>query len=262
MFPNVVDQRYQLNGTTPLGPAATFTPAVQDLRTPRSRTWDLGLDYRLNATWSLHAGMLDRQGRNELILDPVLSSPTTGQLLLTASGKSSYLGGEIAMHFSAGDRADINVSYTRSRAHADLNTMANYFDTIMSPVLGRNEYAPAPADAPNRLLARGRFTPRPKWLVIGILDWRSGLPWSPTSDTLDYVSPRNALRFPAYFRLEAGIERKVKILKFRPWIGVRVWNALDSFLPVDVQSNLGSASYGTFYNSEYPQIRIIMRFER
>src|SRR5439155_852002 len=123
-----------------LGPAATFTPAVQDLRTPRSRTWDLGLDYRFNATWSLHAGMLDRQGRNELILDPVLSSPTTGQLLLTASGKSSYLGGEIAMHFSAGDRADINVSYTRSRAHADLNTMANYFDTIMSPVLGRNEY--------------------------------------------------------------------------------------------------------------------------
>jgi hypothetical protein len=262
MFPNVVDQRFQLNGTTPLGPAATFTPAVEDLRTPRSRTWDLGFDYRFNAMWSLHAGMLDRQGRNELVVDPVLSSPTAGQLLLTASGKSSYLGGEIAMHFSAGDRADVNVSYTRSRARADLNTMANYFDTVMWPVLGRNEYAPAPSDAPNRLLARGRFTPWPKWLVLGTLDWRSGLPWSPTTDTLDYVTPRNSLRFPSYFRLEAGIERHVKILKFRPWIGVRVWNALDSFLPVDVQSNLGSANYGTFYNSEYPQIRIIMRFER
>ena len=62
--------------------------------------------------------------------------------------------------------------------------------------------------------------------------------------------------------LEAGIERHVKLLKFRPWIGVRVWNALDSFLPVDVQSNLGSPNFGTFYNSEYPQIRIVMRFER
>ena len=59
--------------------------------------------------------------------------------------------------------------------------MANYFDTVMWPVLGRNEYAPAPTDAPNRLLARARFTPWPKWLVIGILDWRDGLPWSPTN---------------------------------------------------------------------------------
>ena len=77
-----------------------------------------------------------------------------------------------------------------------------------------------------------------------------------------YVGARNSLRFPSYFRLEAGIERQTKILKFRPWLGVRVWNALDAFLPVDVQSNLGSPNYGKFYNSEYPQIRIIMRFER
>ena len=109
---------------------------------------------------------------------------------------------------------------------------------------------------------RSKNRPKPKWLLIGILDWRSGLPWSAQTDTLDYAGPRNSLRFPSYFRLEAGIERKTKILKFRPWIGVRVWNALDAFLPVDVQSNLGSPNYGKFYNSEYPQIRIIMRFER
>lgn len=262
MFPSVVDQRYQLNGTTPLGPAVTFVPSVQDLQTPRSRTWDLGLDYRLNKMWSLHVGVLDRRGRNELIVDPVQTSPTTGQLLLSASGNSSYLGGEVSVHFAAGDKADLNLSYTRSRARADLNAMASYFDTIMWPVLGRNEYAPAPTDAPHRLLARGRFTPWPKWLVLGTLDWRSGLPWGLTTDALDFVTPRNSLRFPSYFRLEAGIERHVKILKFRPWLGVRVWNALDSFLPVDVQSNLGSANFGKFYNSEYPQIRIIMRFER
>jgi hypothetical protein len=142
--------------------------------------------------------------------------------------------------------------------------MANYFDTLMWPVLGRNEYAPAPTDAPHRLLARGRFTPWKNWLAIGILDWRTGLPWSPTTDALDYAPgvPRNSFRFPSYFRLEAGLERHVKILKFRPWLGVRVWNVLDAFLPVDVQSNLGSANYGAFYNSEYPQIRIVLRFER
>jgi hypothetical protein len=261
-FPNVLDQRFQANGTTPLAPAVLYTPMVTDLQTPRSRTWDVGLDYRFNPAWSIHVGMLDRQGRDELIVDPVLTSATTGQLTLSSSGNSSYLGGDVSVHFSAGERADVNVSYTRSRSRADLNAMSNYFDTIMWPVLGRNEYAPAPADAPNRMLARARFMPWKKWLVLGIADWRSGFPWSPTTEALDYVTPRNSLRFPTYFRLEAGLERQIKIFRMQPWLGVRVYNALDSFLPVDVQSNLGSPNFGTFYNSEYPQIRIVLRFER
>ncbi len=262
MFGSVVDQRYLTNGTTPAGPAVTFDHALTDLQTPRSRTWDLGLDYRLSSMWSLHTGMLSREGRDELIVDPVQTGPTTGQLRLSSSGNSSYIGGEVGVHFSAGERVDVNVSYTRSRARADLNAMSNYFDNPIWPVFGTNAYAAAPTDAPNRMLARGRFYPTPKWLVLGIADWRSGLPYSVTNDSLDFVGARNVLRFPSYFRLEAGLERKVKILKFQPWIGVRVWNALDSFLPTDVQSNLGSANFGTFYNSEYPQIRIIMRFER
>ena len=262
MFPSVLDQRFQANGATPLAPGVLYTPAVTDLQTPRSRTWDLGFDYRFNATWSMHVGMLDRQGRDELIVDPVQTSATTGQLLLSSSGNSSYLGGDVGVHFSAGERADVNMTYTRSRARADLNAMSNYFDTIMWPVLGRDEYAPAPTDAPNRLLARGRFMPWKKWLVLGTIDWRSGFPWSPTTAALDYLSPRNSLRFPTYFRLEAGLERQIKVFKLQPWLGVRVYNALDSFLPVDVQSNLGSPNFGTFYNSEYPQIRIVLRFER
>ncbi len=262
MFGNVVDQRFRADGVTPAGPPVTFASTAGDLQTPRSRTWDIGFDQRFNKWWSLHLGFLDRQGSDELVVNPVQLTAATGQLQLTSSGNSSYVGAEAGIHFSAGERADINVSYTRSRAQSDLNAMANYFDNTMWPVFGANAYAASPADAPNRMLARGRFMPWKKWLVVGILDWRSGLPYSVTNDALDYVGPRNVLRFPSYFRLEAGIERKVKIFKFEPWIGVRVWNALDSFLPVDVQSNLGSPNFGTFYNSEYPQIRIVMRFER
>jgi hypothetical protein len=261
MFGTVLDQRFAADGVTPLGPAVSFVHTAADLQTPRSRTWDIGIDQRFNKFWSVHLGLLDREGSHELVVDP-LQTGTAGELRLTSDGRSTYFGAEAGMHFSYGERADVSVTYTRSRARSDLNALSNYFDTIMWPVFGRNAYAASPADAPNRLLARGRFTPWPKWLVIGIADWRSGLPYSVTDDSLDFVGPRNVLRFPTYFRLEAGIERHVKLFKFQPWIGVRVWNALDSFLPVDVQSNLGSPNFGTFYNSEYPQIRIVMRFER
>ena len=262
MFPSVLDQRFQADGTTLLEPSVLFAPAVGQLNTPRSRTWDVGLDYRFNPAWSLHVGFLDRKGSQELIVDPVQSGLTTGQLLLSSGGSSSYVGAEIGFHFSAGDKADVNATYTRSRAYADLNSLSNYFDTIMWPVLGRNEYAPAPFDAPSRVLARARFTPWKKWLALAVVDWRNGFPWSPVTEMLDYVTPRNSMRFPAYFRLEAGLERQIKLLHFEPWLGVRVYNALDSFLPVDVQQNLASPNYGLFYNSEYPQIRIVLRFER
>jgi hypothetical protein len=54
----------------------------------------------------------------------------------------------------------------------------------------------------------------------------------------------------------------VKLLKLRPWIGVRVDNTLNSWLPADVQANISSPSFRTFYNSEYRRYRIQFRFER
>src|SRR4030095_6512101 len=114
------------------------------------------LDQRFNKTWSVHLGLLDRVGSHELIVDPVVNG-ANGEIQLSSEGRSRYFGAEAGIQMTFGQRADINVSYARSRARSDLNTLSNYFDTIMWPVLGRNAYAASPADAPNRMLARGRF---------------------------------------------------------------------------------------------------------
>src|SRR5207247_2086182 len=121
---------------------------------------------------------------------------------------------------------------------------------------GASACVPATAAFPHRLFARGRAMPTPQWLVVGILDWRSGLPYSVVNEALDFAGPRNDHRFPSYLRLELGLERRFKIFKYRPWIGVRADNALSSFLPTDVQSNIGSPAFGSFYNSEYRQLVI------
>ena len=128
--------------------------------------------------------------------------------------------------------------------------------------MGRDEYAPARTDTPQRLLVRGRAMPTPRWLFVGVLDWRSGVPYSVVNGALDFVGPRNDRRFPSYVRVDLGIEHRFKIIKARPWIGVRADNALNSFLPSDVQANLASPAFGTFYNTEYRQFRIQVRFER
>jgi hypothetical protein len=123
-------------------------------------------------------------------------------------------------------------------------------------------YARLGTDIPHRLLMRGRVMPRPKWLVLGIFDWHSGVPYSVVNETLDFVGARNELRFPTYSRLELGVERRFKIFRFEPWIGLRASNVLGTFLPTDVQNNLGSPYFGTYYNPETFRIRANVRFER
>jgi hypothetical protein len=261
-YEHPVETRFARDGETPLGPPVPleFTVAPE-LRTARSITWDLAFDHRINEHWALKAGYIDRRGTHELLIDR-LNAEDTSSLLLNSNGRSHYREAEIGVHFTAGATADLNVSYVRSMARADLNAFTNYFDSILSPIVRPNEYAPARADAPHRMLARGRVMPTPTWLVVGVVDWRTGLPYSIVDEALDFVGPRNSQRFPNYMRVELGVEHRFRIFKYRPWIGVRADNALNAFLPQDVQSNIGSPNFGSFYNSEYRQFRIQVRFER
>jgi hypothetical protein len=256
------ETRYAADGVTPIsGPVRFVHQASDNLRTARSLTWDLAYDQRFNRRWALHVGVIDRLGSHELIVTPV-SGATGSELLLESSGRSDYREAELGVHFTGGPGVDLNASYVRSRARADLNAFTGFFDSILWPVVGRDEYAPAPADAPNRFLARGRAMPTPTWLFVGVLDWRTGLPYSVVDAALDFVGPRNAQRFPAYARTELGVDHRFRISRFRPWIGVRADNALNAWLPADVQANISSPAFGTFYNSPFRQFRIQVRFQR
>lgn len=256
------DTRYAADGRTPLGPARLLRHLTDPgLRTSRSLTWDLAFDHRFSPFWSTHVAVVDRRGSRELLLTE-LEGGGTGGLLLDSSGRSVYREIELAAHYTAGQRVDINVSYVRSVARSDLNSLTSFYDAVLWPIVGENAYGPARTDVPHRLLARGRARPLQNWLLVGTLDWRSGLPYSVVNETLDFVGPRNDRRFPAYVRVDAGIEHRFTFGKYRPWIGVRVDNALSSFLPADVQANITSPAFGTFYNSEYRQARIQVRFER
>jgi carboxypeptidase family protein/TonB-dependent receptor-like protein len=262
-FESALDTRFAADGQTIAGEPIRFVHATApDLETPRSRTWDIGVDQRLNERWSLHGGVIDRTGDHELVVDPVRGR-NVGALVLSSGGRSSYREAEVGVHFTHGPAADVNVSYVHSKARGDLNALTNYYDAVMWPIVGENAYAPLYGDVPHRLLARGRVMPTPRWLVLGILDWRSGMPWSAVNEYLDFVGSRNErFRFPAYARTEIGIEHRFRIFKLEPWIGVRAYNALAAFLPTDVQANLTSPYFGSYYNSEYRQLRLQVRFER
>ena len=267
-YEGFVDTRYEAGGGLPAGTRLPFAHTVApDLHTSRSLTWDLAFDHRLNTNWSLHLGTIDRHGTNELLViprvpDEVQGAGTVAALELTSDGRSRYREAEVSLHYTRGTRADINVSYVRSQAKADTNAFTNYFDAVRPPVVGDNAYAAARTDVPHRVLMRSRVLPTPTWLLVTLIDWRTGFQYSTVNASLDFVGPRQVLRFPQYLRFEIGLEHRIRIGKLRPWVGVRADNALQAWLPSDVQANVSSPAFGTFYNSEYRQFRIQFRFQR
>ena len=261
-FENTLDTRYDTDGVTPLGPAVLYAHVTEpNLEVARSTAWDLSYDKRLNRTFAVRLSVLGRQGSHELVVDPVRTG-TGGALLLSSTGESSYLQQEVNVHVTRGTRLDLTTSYVHSSARQDLNDLVNFYDSVLEPIIGANAYAPATADAPNRLFAHGRAMPNGVWMVLGTFDWRSGLPYSIVNDALDFVGPRNEQRFPTYLRVDAGVERRVSVAKVHAWVGIRFANALNSFLPADVQANQGAPDFGQFYNSPIREYRIQVRIEK
>lgn len=257
-YENAVDTRFDA------GPQPVVTPVVHvispDLQTARSSTWNLSLNQRLSASWSWHVGLLDRTGSHELIVNPQAVAGAT-ELLLSSDGRSHYRDAELGVRYTHGPGTDISATYVRSSSRADLNAFTTFFGAIPWPIIGENAYGATAADVPNRLMVRGRVS-TDRWLFLGIADWHSGYPYSIVNEALDFVGPRNVDRFPTAVSTELGAERRFTVLRWRPWIGIRVDNPFRAFLPMDVQANLASASFGSFYNSEYRKFRLIIRFER
>lgn len=261
-FETSTDARFADNGVTPLGAPVRFAHVTDSrLRTARAASWDVTYEYRWKPSFSLHASYLDRQGSDELMLDAVRDG-NSGQLRLQSYGRSTYRSLEAGFHYNHSSRADLTASYSRSLAEGDLNSFANYFDAMLWPVVPPHGYGPLATDVPHRFLARGRLLPAASWLIVGIADWRTGLPYSLTDAYLDFVGPRNAQRMPSYLRIDLGLEHRFKIYKLQPWIGVRAYNAFNAFLPADVQANVASPAFGSFYNSQFRQYRLQVRFER
>jgi hypothetical protein len=261
-FENAFDTKFGADGVTAIGAPTLFRHTTgSDLRTARSRTWDVAYDHRFTPRWSVHFAVIDRKGMNELIVSPVRTG-SEGEIRLESSGRSQYREAEVSLHLTHNQGLDLNVSYVRAMARGDLNALTAYFDTLMWPIVGANAYGPADADVPHRLLVRGRVMPTDRWLLTGVFDWHTGLPYSIVDEYREFIGPRNQARFPTFARFQFSVDHRFNIKGKKPWIGVRVLNALDSFLPVDVQNNVGSPAFGTFYNSEYRQFRLQVRFER
>jgi hypothetical protein len=255
------DLRFASDGITPIAPPDHLTHRVTDpLVTPRSDAWNVGVERRIGARMQLQANYFDRRGTHEFIVDPAPESSGSA-LWLSSNGRSTYRDVELSGDYaSQGQSIQVRASYTRSMSKEDTNSYLSMFGALRAPVIPQNVFDVASMDVPHRFVGRLRWAPTTQWLLSPVLEFRSGSPYFPVDEYLDVVPMSVRPRYPAVTLLDVRVDRKVRVLKWQPWIGFAVNNALNEFRPTDVQANITAPNYGGFFGGQPRQFRVLVRF--
>ncbi len=236
------------------------------LRNPYSLAANVQVDHQLTKRLLLRVGYEERHTRRDLFVEPVIpQGSTAGALLLQNSGRSHYRELQTVARLRFQEGRNIYLSYVRSEARGDLNDFNTYFGNLRHPVIRSNEFGNQQFDVPNRLLFWGDFGLPYDIVATPVFEWRSGFPYSLLDEAQNFVGLRNAGgRFPQLMTLDLLVTKGVKIpfrgKKYKGRVGVTIFNITNHWNPRDVQNNLASPQFGTFYNSPDRSFRTKFEF--
>jgi hypothetical protein len=234
--------------------------APAELENPYSFAWNLQLDHQATERLLFRVGYEERSTRRDFVLEPAANT-----LLLENDGRSRYREFQALARFRFQEGRNIFLSYVRSQARGNLNDFNTYFGNFKHAVIRPDEYGKQPFDAPNRLLFWGDFA-LPHGLVLSpVVDWHTGFPFSIVNGLQEFVGPRNeGGRFPNLLTLDVLVMKALKIRfrgkEHRGRAGFTVFNITNHWNPRDVQNNIQSGQFGTFYNSPDRSVRLKFEF--
>ncbi|MFY9724691.1 MAG: TonB-dependent receptor [Bryobacteraceae bacterium] len=243
----------------PLPPLITTFLPGHDLKFPSYGQWSAGAARDLGHRISADAEWMRKRGSDGFIYAPTgspgpvnfdlvgLAGGYGGEYVLSNLRRDAYDEVAFTVRQSFGDQFGWMASYTRSQAisNAVLST------TIDQPLQVMSNFAPMPWDSPNRLLGWGYFPLHgPNWALAVLVDYRTGLPYSVTTDSGVLVGTLNAQRYPDNFDLNVHVERRFVFRGYR--LGVRLGcNNVTGHQNYTAVNNVeGAPNFGQYYGAE------------
>ncbi len=243
------------NAYVPLG-AGGGAGVPEDLgSSPRTFTWNVEVETQLPKNVTLRMNYYETNTKDLFIVNPILpDSGTSGTLALQNTGAAHYRQAQISARYRPNERAELNVSYSWSRARGDLNSISDTFIPFEAPVLRPNAYGIQPSDVPHRVIAWGFLHLPLQFVVSPVADIHSGFPYSNIDVLQNYVGAPNAQRFPIYFSMDVKVYRDFNIhLPFMDHgktrkirLGVYSLDITNRHNPHDVFNNVASPIFGQF----------------
>jgi hypothetical protein len=123
-----------------------------------------------------------------------------------------------------------------------------------------NGFAPMPWDAPNRFLGWGFFPIHgPNWALAMLVDYRTGLPYSVTTDSGVLVGPVDSQRYPGMLDLNVHVERRFVFRGYRLGLRLGCNNITGHRNYTAVNNVVGAPNFGQFYGAEGRRVVVRIR---
>jgi len=217
---------------------------------PRNFTANLEVDRELRRNLTTRLKYLYSQTQDLYVVNPLNPGPGGAAWLgLSARGASHYHAFEATVHYQAGERSELNVSYIHSRARGDLNTLSDIYVPFAEPVIRPDVTGNVASDVPNRVVSWGAFALPGKFTLSPVVDVHTGLPYSNVDTLQNYVGGANSQRFPGFFSLDMKIYREFKLnlpgLRNRKLrLGLYTLNLTNHSNWLEVYNNVASPYFG------------------
>jgi hypothetical protein len=244
-------QTFDAAGAPAGAPATVADRMTGPLHMPRAERWDVEFDDHFADGWLVRLKYQERHGHDELIVNPLPASNGTSVLALDSSGASMARSVETTVGYRT-PRAHLEgyVSYVRSAARGDLNTIDALNEPFKEAFVQPNQVGPLPTDVPNRLLAWGLFRLPARVTIAPFVEVRDGFTYSAIDDTWAYVGQRDGYRLPWFGSLDVYVNKIVGLPGRLPdaRIGLKLYNLAAVHSTRDVQRDIQRADFGTTYN--------------
>jgi len=223
------------------------------------------VDRELRRGVIIRTNYLYSQTQDLYVVTPVPGVSGGSSLLgLANTGGSHYHEIETTLHLQPGERSDFNLSYVRSHARGDLNTLSDVYVPFEQPVIRPDVSGNFAQDVPNRVIGWGEFPLPWKFTMSPVADFHSGLPYSEVDAFQNYLGTPNNQRFPEFFSLDVKIYRVFKIgslplmrrlgpgIKERKLrLGVYSLNLTNHSNALEVYNNVASPYFGNFVGFQH-----------
>jgi hypothetical protein len=224
---------------------------------PRNFTANLEVDREVRRNVMARFKYLYSQTQDLYVVNPLTAGAGSPAWLgLSATGGSHYHQFEATVHYQAGERSEMNVSYVHSAARGDLNTLSSIYTPFEEPVIRPDVTGSLASDVPNRVVSWGAFGLPWKLTLSPVVDVHSGLPYSNVDTLQSYVGGANSQRFPTFFSLDMKIYREFRLnlpgLRNRKLLlGLYTLNLTNHSNWLDVYNNVTSPYFGHFVGMQH-----------
>ena len=250
------------NAYVQMSPGGGFAPTTRDLDTSaRNLTANFEVDHEVSRSVVARVSYVYSQTQDLDVVAPVTGIPGGASFLgLANTGGSHYHELKTTLHYRPSERSELDVSYVRSAARGDLNTLSEVYVPLAQPVIRPDFTGTFAQDVPNRVIGWGAFPLPWNFTVSPVVDVHSGLPYSEVDALQNYEGTPNDRRFPTFFSLDLKVYREFKVSSL-PFMsrfknrklrfGVYSINLTNHSNPLEVYNNVTSQYFGHFVGFQH-----------